>query len=89
MQECVNVPIYEYHCKKCQHRFDLMRRLADRDNAATCPECKSRRTTRSTVTAFAVLSGASPNAGLGEGEPEDFMDDGHGHGLDMGDDFDF
>lgn len=88
------MPIYEYRCKKCDQRFELMRRLGDRDNAAACPECGSKRTARSAVTAFAFLGGAAPNAGLGEGEPEDFMDDdghghGHDHGFDMGDDFDF
>ncbi|MEX2229179.1 MAG: zinc ribbon domain-containing protein [Dehalococcoidia bacterium] len=87
------MPIYEFRCKKCEKRFELRRRLGDRDNAATCPECKSKRTVRSSVTAFAVLGGASADAGMGEGDSEDFMGgDGHGHdhgGFDMGDDFDF
>ena len=86
------MPIYEYRCKKCEQQFELMRRLNDRDNAATCPKCGSKRTTRSAVTAFAFHGGAAPDAGMGEGEADDFMGGGHGHdhdGFDMGDDFDF
>jgi putative FmdB family regulatory protein len=97
------VAIYEYSCKKCEKRFDLMRPVAKRDDPAVCPNCKSRRTARNTITAFAVRSGASPDIAAGEGDWGDFDggDDDHGHdhgpgghshggGLDMGgDDFDF
>ncbi len=91
------MPLYEYRCKKCAKEFELMRSVAARDRAAVCPACKSRSTMRLKFQAFAVLSGARPDASLGEGEAEDFMgggddhghDHGHDHGLDMDDDFDF
>jgi putative FmdB family regulatory protein len=90
------VPIYEYRCKQCQQRFDLMRRLAQRDALAPCPNCGSKKTARVTIQRFATVSGAAPEAAAGEGEAEDFLggghDDGHGHshGLDMDDeDWDF
>ncbi|MBM3141031.1 MAG: zinc ribbon domain-containing protein [Chloroflexi bacterium] len=84
--------IYEYRCKQCENRFDLMRRVAERDKPAVCPACGSRRTARAVVQAFAVMSGAKPDAAGGEGESEDFLD-GHGHDHDHGlglddDDFD-
>ena len=59
--------LYEYRCKKCEQRFELMRRVADRDKSATCPECGSRATARQKFQAFALRSGASPDAAAGEG----------------------
>ena len=80
------MPIYEYHCKKCEQRFELMRRLAARDDAAPCPHCKSRRTARVEVQRIALMTGTRPNAAMGEGESEDFLDgSGHGHGHSHGD----
>ena len=78
------MPIYEYRCKKCDNRFELMRRLAARDDAAPCPNCKSRRTARIQVQRIATITGTRPDALAGEGEAEDFLDGGddfggHGH----------
>lgn len=33
------MPIYEYRCRKCGHKFELIRRLSDSDAAAKCPRC--------------------------------------------------
>ncbi len=83
--------IYEYGCKKCGQKFELMRRVAARDDAATCPECGSKTPKRIEIQRVAILTGAAPDVMAGEGEPEDFMggdfgDDDFG-GLDMDDDF--
>ena len=83
------MPIYEYRCKKCEQRFELLRRLADRDKRPKCGDCGSRATARILLQPFATVSNASPDI-MGEGEPEDFM--GGGEFGDMGglpDDFDF
>ncbi len=32
------VPLYEYQCKKCQHRFELLQRFSD-PQVTTCPRC--------------------------------------------------
>ena len=31
------VPLYEYQCKKCHHRFERIQKISDRD--PHCPEC--------------------------------------------------
>ena len=81
------MPIYEYRCKKCDTRFELMRRLAQRDKAATCSNCGSRATARVEIQRFAVATGAAPDIMGGDGDPEDFgMGDDD---FDMDDDFDF
>lgn len=35
------MPIYEYQCRACGHRFERIQRLSDR-KVRTCPECKGR-----------------------------------------------
>ena len=79
------MPSYEYRCKKCSHKFELLRRIAARDDATVCPNCKSKTPKRVEIQRIAVLRGTRPNAAMGEGEAEDFLDDdgdddaGHGH----------
>ncbi|MDA0815662.1 MAG: zinc ribbon domain-containing protein [Chloroflexi bacterium] len=90
------MPIYEYACRKCNERFELIRQMAKRDAAAPCPKCASKATKRVEVQRIALLQGARPNAMAGEGEPEDFDemseflgsedDFGMGHGDDDGHD---
>ena len=74
------MPMYDYRCKKCQHRFELMRRLAARDEAAPCPQCKSRATARVQINRIATIRGARPDVMASEGEAEDFLDGGDEHG---------
>lgn len=33
------MPIYEYECKSCRHRFDIRQRIAD-DPIRVCPDCQ-------------------------------------------------
>ncbi len=39
------MPIYEYECRKCGHRFERIQKFSDR-RVRTCPECKARRVER-------------------------------------------
>jgi putative FmdB family regulatory protein len=32
------LPIYEYQCQQCQHRFELLQRFSD-PQVTTCPRC--------------------------------------------------
>ncbi len=71
------MPSYEYHCHKCGHTFETMRRVEERDQPLPCPECESTRVERK-LSAFVAgrvtssSSGCSPekaascgNAGFG------------------------
>jgi len=33
------MPIYEYHCPKCDADFELMRPMSQADSPANCPKC--------------------------------------------------
>jgi putative FmdB family regulatory protein len=33
------MPVYEYYCERCQHKYDSIRPMAKRDELAPCPKC--------------------------------------------------
>ena len=33
------MPIYEYYCGACKHKYDSIRPMAKRDDSAPCPKC--------------------------------------------------
>ncbi|MGQ9682081.1 MAG: FmdB family zinc ribbon protein [Anaerolineae bacterium] len=35
------MPVYEYICQQCDHRFDLLRSMSQADQATCCPHCHS------------------------------------------------
>jgi putative FmdB family regulatory protein len=39
------MPIFEYQCKKCQHKFELMIKTKEEDPGA-CPNCGNRQLTK-------------------------------------------
>lgn len=39
------MPVYEFHCAKCDERFEIVSSLADRDENAVCPVCGVRDVT--------------------------------------------
>lgn len=51
------MPIYEYHCQKCQTTFDhLAKSMTQNQEKVPCPECGSTKTEKKFST-FAVGSG--------------------------------
>jgi len=57
--------MYEYVCKKCEHRFEKLVKSMSSNDSIACPECSSKQTSRA-LSVFAVSgsqsSGASQNA---------------------------
>ncbi|MFO8010096.1 MAG: zinc ribbon domain-containing protein [Dehalococcoidia bacterium] len=51
------MPIYEYVCSKCGHKFELMRRFSDDDSEIKCPRCGEESPERS-VSVFARSGGS-------------------------------
>lgn len=84
------MPIYEYHCRKCTQDFELMRKVAQMDDAAKCPFCASRATSRKLST-FALVVSHSNRGRDDEGDTDLDMQygDGHDHGAHGDDDDDF
>lgn len=42
------MPIYEYECQKCSHKFELLRPIDDRDVTTECPKCGAKNVHRVT-----------------------------------------
>lgn len=59
------MPFYEYSCKKCGVKFDLMRRLAERDDPAACPSCGAKGAHRELPRVTASVRDASPSCDTG------------------------
>jgi putative FmdB family regulatory protein len=58
------MPIYEYRCAKCGHRFEhLARTLAD--TAKTCPKCGARKPEKQLSTFNASVAPDSPPCASG------------------------
>lgn len=50
------MPIYEYKCKECSTKFELMRSFSEADAPSKCPNCGAEQTQRqlSLVNAFSA-----------------------------------
>ena len=40
------MPVYEYKCTKCGHRFSLLESVSDERSGKECPKCGSTDTNR-------------------------------------------
>lgn len=61
------MPLYEYLCQDCGHRFDTMRSMKDADSPATCKSCHSDHTRRMISVFFAASDGRSVTTTNGNG----------------------
>ena len=61
------MPIYEFACSGCEHRFEVFGSYTARDQAQVCPRCEST-STRALFSTFATLGGSEePVASSGGG----------------------
>ena len=49
------MPIYEYQCISCREKFELLRRLSDKDSEIKCPRCNKTGVKR-VLSTFATTS---------------------------------
>jgi putative FmdB family regulatory protein len=56
------MPIYEYLCKDCGQRFEMLRSINDADTPVPCNFCQSNQTQR-TISVFFAQSGSQIIAG--------------------------
>ncbi|MEN8614519.1 zinc ribbon domain-containing protein [Dehalogenimonas sp. THU2] len=59
------MPIYEYSCKKCAKKFELLRRFSDTAEV-TCPKCGAVEVERK-VSAFSCGTGGGYGGGYSGG----------------------
>ena len=54
------MPLYEYECSKCQHKFSEIILEKEEEKKLRCPKCKSKKWER-LFSSFAVVSDLSTN----------------------------
>jgi putative FmdB family regulatory protein len=54
------MPLYEYECSKCQHKFSEIILEKGEEKKLRCPKCKSKKWER-LFSSFAVVSDLSTN----------------------------
>ncbi len=58
------MPMYEYLCRECGHRYDELRRMSERLEAPPCPACGSTATELA-ISAAAVFGGGGAPSNRG------------------------
>ena len=54
--EGIRVPIYEYQCEACNHKFEVIQKVSD-ELLVACPECKERKLRKLVTAASFRLKG--------------------------------
>ncbi|NPV13339.1 zinc ribbon domain-containing protein [candidate division WOR-3 bacterium] len=78
------MPVYEYSCDDCGHKFDIVATLAEKEAGLTpvCPNCGGRKV-HQVFGRFTVVGGSKGEVDFDEGIDED-IGDNEELGEDMG-----
>ena len=57
------MPIYEYECKKCDCRFEVLQKNVEENIGLTCPKCNAKNPVR----IFSVFSSGESSCGTTSG----------------------
>ena len=68
------MPLYEYRCESCEHRFEILQRLGETAEGLSCPKCGVQQLEKmfSTFAAAATqgsMAAPAPGAGCCRGTP--------------------
>jgi len=56
------MPLYEYRCPACRHRFEILQRMGEGAQGLACPRCGAEGVEKQFST-FASASGGADSAG--------------------------
>jgi putative FmdB family regulatory protein len=59
------VPLYEYRCRACGHRFEILQRLGEGADGLACPRC----TAAELVKEFSTFSSAGGDRSASDAAP--------------------
>lgn len=68
------MPVYEYQCQSCEHRFELMQSVSARPEDTSCPSCNEQKSKR-LMSAFASLIKGDHKTGFNEMKAYDMYND--------------
>jgi putative FmdB family regulatory protein len=49
------MPIYEYQCRECQHKFEVLQKMGEDGQRLKCPKCDADKPTK----VFSVFAGGT------------------------------
>lgn len=64
------MPIYEYECRNCGEKFEMLRDINDSDGTVKCPRCEAK-SARRLLSVFATVS-SSPECSPADCAPQDY-----------------
>jgi len=73
MWEEIEMPVYEFRCKKCDHEFEVIMGMND-DHSSPCPMCESSKTVRVFSPPVIRLRSEQWHAGRAAGAPKQRLD---------------
>jgi len=87
------MPVYEYQCESCDHRYTLLARAKDSEELPTCPQCGDEKV-RKLISSVSVVRSASrkeedggkPLAAVDPTKPQEVAQYLKEHGSRFGDD---
>lgn len=53
------MPIYEYRCRKCDTKFELLQKLGSTNEGVTCPKCGASKPIKQFSVFTSSVSGSS------------------------------
>ena len=56
------MPLYEYACASCRHRFEILQRINQDSGGLACPQCGSESLEKQFSTFSSTAAGASSSA---------------------------
>ena len=62
------MPIYEYECRKCCERFEVLQKASDTNEGLTCPTCKADKPER-VLSAFCSTTSKGSSKGASHSSP--------------------
>jgi putative FmdB family regulatory protein len=77
------MPIYEYRCEDCGHRFDAIRPVQEREVPCTCPRCASTRSRVLFSASFRLVHGAPGRGPSASGTVTDAASGEHPRSTDV------
>jgi len=57
------MPLYEYRCSDCGHRFEILQRMGEGADGLTCPECAAPEVEKQLSTFASSSSGSTASTG--------------------------
>lgn len=61
------MPLYEYRCPQCGHRFEILQRMGEGAEGLTCPRCGAGKVEKQFSTFASATGGQAGGGGCGPG----------------------